>query len=235
MKKIILTGLTCMAASSLSHAATVVTSSSFTGITIESDLDNSGSVVSAVNYDSSTGSTTINGITFTNDTAGTGGSTNAGVLTTTTDTAFWSSNGSTVDAFDALMDGHIASGTNQGGITVGLSLSGLNIGQEYTIQILSGDASLKHTTSFYRSASANGKTEKLINQQVVGANGDLGGIFTATFISDDGDAFFTLERSGPDNQPVIAGYALTTAAVPEPSSTALLGLGGIALILRRRK
>lgn len=28
---------------------------------------------------------------------------------------------------------------------------------------------------------------------------------------------------------------LTTAAVPEPSSTALLGLGGLALILRRRK
>ncbi len=32
-----------------------------------------------------------------------------------------------------------------------------------------------------------------------------------------------------------AGYKLIAVAVPEPSSTALLGLGGLALILRRRK
>ena len=33
----------------------------------------------------------------------------------------------------------------------------------------------------------------------------------------------------------VAGDLLTAATVPEPSSTALLGLGGLALILRRRK
>lgn len=33
----------------------------------------------------------------------------------------------------------------------------------------------------------------------------------------------------------LQGLALEVAAVPEPSSTALLGLGGLALILRRRK
>ena len=39
--------------------------------------------------------------------------------------------------------------------------------------------------------------------------------------------------SGSGGEGYFAGY--TVAAVPEPSSTALLGFGGLALILRRRK
>lgn len=41
--------------------------------------------------------------------------------------------------------------------------------------------------------------------------------------------------SGTDNAVVFDNARLTTTAVPEPSSTALLGLGGLALIMRRRK
>jgi len=39
--------------------------------------------------------------------------------------------------------------------------------------------------------------------------------------------------AGGDNRPVVSG--LIISAVPEPTTTALLGLGGLALILRRRK
>jgi hypothetical protein len=46
----------------------------------------------------------------------------------------------------------------------------------------------------------------------------------------DGSLTITVQNGGI---PVIS--ALTISTVPEPSSTALLGLGGLALILRRRK
>ena len=48
----------------------------------------------------------------------------------------------------------------------------------------------------------------------------------------------TLDQSlfdGDDDAGFTGEITLTIAAVPEPSSTALLGLGGLALILRRRK
>lgn len=41
------------------------------------------------------------------------------------------------------------------------------------------------------------------------------------------------ERDG--NQATLQGFALESVAVPEPTTTALLGIGGIALTLRRRK
>lgn len=56
--------------------------------------------------------------------------------------------------------------------------------------------------------------------------GTTGGTFDAT-------------SHGTGNGVVLSGlswdFTTTTASVPEPSSTALLGLGGLALILRRRK
>lgn len=59
--------------------------------------------------------------------------------------------------------------------------------------------------------------------------------------TNDGDALSDGALFGGGSQPYGGGYdtAMTittaTAAVPEPSSTALLGLGGLALIMRRRK
>ncbi|MGB0993222.1 MAG: PEP-CTERM sorting domain-containing protein [Akkermansiaceae bacterium] len=43
----------------------------------------------------------------------------------------------------------------------------------------------------------------------------------------------TVQLSSPSNNQALS--ALTLTAVPEPSSTALLGLGGLALVLRRRR
>ena len=241
MKKTILLSATLLAGVSFAHAATTVTASSFTGITADSDLDNSGNLVTAINYTNAGGTgPVINGISFTNVSSTAGLYTRSNPVQITDNTANWSAaTAPPLDAFDAIFDGRANTATNQGGQTIGLSLSGLSTGTEYTIQLLSGDAALKHTTSFYSGSSSSSignadKAEKLINQQALGATtSDLGGIFTATFTTDDGNAFFTFERSGPDNQPVLSGYVLT--AVPEPSSAALLGLGGLALILRRRK
>jgi len=58
-----------------------------------------------------------------------------------------------------------------------------------------------------------------------GGNGPLGS--TGKLINNTGTPTFG------DNREL--AFTVTTTAVPEPSSTALLGLGGLALLLRRRK
>ena len=56
-------------------------------------------------------------------------------------------------------------------------------------------------------------------------------------LSDDFVVFILDHSSGTAGAPGNQGFSdtFTLAAVPEPSSVALLGLGGLALILRRRK
>ncbi|MGB0993369.1 MAG: PEP-CTERM sorting domain-containing protein [Akkermansiaceae bacterium] len=63
---------------------------------------------------------------------------------------------------------------------------------------------------------------------MLGGGGDV--ILTLT---SDGSGQITGTATGTGNEGNWA--ALTIESVPEPSSTALLGLGGLALILRRRK
>lgn len=81
-------------------------------------------------------------------------------------------------------------------------------------------------------------------------NGGSSGLASNTFNTDGVHSVtFNMTEAGEAGDFVLVGWAadssnatfdldnltLTTAAVPEPSSIALLGLGGLALILRRRK
>ncbi len=69
------------------------------------------------------------------------------------------------------------------------------------------------------------------------------GDFTFAGAADDGDLtndfiIMGVSYNGPTSNSdftTTSGYTLTVNPVPEPSSAALLGLGGLALILRRRK
>lgn len=69
------------------------------------------------------------------------------------------------------------------------------------------------------------------------SNGTMtyGGTFDSTGPSPDN--FYFRNFSSGDNEIIIDNFSVydNLVAVPEPSSTALLGLGGLALILRRRK
>ncbi|MEJ6701262.1 MAG: PEP-CTERM sorting domain-containing protein [Akkermansiaceae bacterium] len=66
-------------------------------------------------------------------------------------------------------------------------------------------------------------------------------LVTGTFTADSTSQDFTVEAFYDDGATKVSKGAqlnallVHTTAVPEPSSTALLGPGGLALILRRRK
>jgi hypothetical protein len=63
---------------------------------------------------------------------------------------------------------------------------------------------------------------------------DFGMVYTYTFTATDDSFTVSLDTVAGANENAILG-AVTLEQVPEPSTTALLGLGGLALILRRRK
>ena len=73
----------------------------------------------------------------------------------------------------------------------------------------------------------------------LGANGSVEGTFTSTG-APSANPFTDLRFGGPSNLSSAGGGAwfdnitLSTVAVPEPGSLALLGLGGLAMIRRRR-
>ncbi len=54
-------------------------------------------------------------------------------------------------------------------------------------------------------------------------------------VTSDASGVIVLKFAGPDGGQNATFNALSISSVPEPSTTALLGLGGLALILRRRK
>lgn len=65
---------------------------------------------------------------------------------------------------------------------------------------------------------------------------DFGMVYTYEFTATDDIFTVSLDRVAPANENVTLGaVTLEVIPVPEPSSTALLGLGGLALILRRRR
>ncbi len=87
------------------------------------------------------------------------------------------------------------------------------------------------TSAFYvNGTQLGGTTTATPEHNATGGHIGIGSGATNTFTGDiDNIRMFTFE-AGDD-----AVAALTVNAVPEPSSAALLGLGGIALIMRRRK
>jgi hypothetical protein len=126
------------------------------------------------------------------------------------------------------------------GVTGTFTISGLDISMNYNLALIGpsnaaggfgtdftigGDT--KNATATGNPGSGNGPltfTEGDSHVLFSGLDGSSGSI-TFTIIDDDADGV----------NGVLSGLQLESVAVPEPSTTALLGLGGLALILRRRK
>lgn len=75
---------------------------------------------------------------------------------------------------------------------------------------------------------------------LIAATGTTAGTATtdanfATYSGLTGNTLSITSATGTSGRSPLAGFQIVANPVPEPSSTALLGLGGLALILRRRK
>jgi hypothetical protein len=216
-------GTLALAATS-ANAATVVWSASQT-ITENADILNPANVVDARNFGVTTGTITVNvGGTDVDFTAGgiTGGEDNivSGLFDTTSTTV--------AADFDSVLD----SGRHNGGVTpLGtISYTGLTMGGSYTLQVFSSDD--------------RGGKDWISNLDIGGSSttiditGEVSSFTTATITLVGAETGFDVDLSPGAGS--LAGIWLVNAAVlttpvPEPSTTALLGLAGFALIMRRRK
>ncbi|MDB4419078.1 PEP-CTERM sorting domain-containing protein [bacterium] len=122
--------------------------------------------------------------------------------------------------------------------TAGEGISFATIGVTGTLS--GGDAlvvnSAKYTSFKFRRWA--GAADELVSIDGDGAaydwgNGAAAGDGTITPLDDT--AFSITHISGGSWNGDHIGFTVDVVAVPEPSSTALVGLGGLALILRRRK
>ncbi|MGB0992913.1 MAG: PEP-CTERM sorting domain-containing protein [Akkermansiaceae bacterium] len=99
----------------------------------------------------------------------------------------------------------------------------------YTVTIY-GDVAQNRTMNY----SINGGTAMTITD-----TGGYAGTFNAensvTFANITGTTTLAITGNASGSRSAINGLTVQYTPVPEPSSTALLGLGGLALILRRRK
>ncbi|MFC4990999.1 PEP-CTERM sorting domain-containing protein [Rubritalea tangerina] len=109
-----------------------------------------------------------------------------------------------------------------------LNIAGLEENTTYKIQIIGINDN--------RGGGISGRTTQFQDQSGGLASATLtrgtGGSVIGTFTTGAGETAFDIHGLG-SSDPGAAG--IVVRAVPEPSATALLGLGGMALILRRRK
>ena len=98
-----------------------------------------------------------------------------------------------------------------------ITLSGLTNGTQYQIQFFA-DSTGSNTQTISGSGSMNSLTGKYV---------------TGTFTADATSQVLTVAYTGSTNFAV--ANALTVGVVPEPATLALLGLGGLGVLLRRKR
>ncbi|GAA5497333.1 hypothetical protein Rhal01_03526 [Rubritalea halochordaticola] len=195
------------------------------------------SLISAISYGNAAGDPVINGMAFTE-------------LSGSTD--FWGNTGINPN-IDSVLSGHRASAG-----TFDLNLTGLTVGNTYQIQLIGihdNRATIKerqYEVSFGGTDYTSGGTPAVLTRAGYGNTNpasppnyqgfDSYGTVVGTFIADADTQLIQLRSntldgvSGDDNDPGLSGYILIeSAAIPEPSSMALLGLGGLVTLLRRRR
>ena len=213
-------------AAALAVATTAITSASAAIIAFEApdlnttpgEVSTNGTPVSAVNLVSHNslviGTTTVNGVDFVDTNLFSNGYAVSGLVNTG----------------DSNLDTLVGTVGYNGPASV--QLSGLTNGQQYELQIFIGDnraGSSGRTLTVGDLSGGTGATYTYADGGTAQQATSIIGTFTAIGTTQD----FTAVLGGGGTGTEFSAYQLR--AVPEPSSTALLGLGGLALILRRRK
>jgi hypothetical protein len=222
-------------------------------ITGDSDVSTLGTLLYAYNIGAAgVASTTVNGVHFSsfafppdqsNQTVTVGDLTfteNPGLLISSNLLSSVSGNFSSLSSDYQTLLGTGGS-ADQGG-TIGATLGGLTVGQNYLIQWWSNDSALLYGGFFAQTeASQDGNPSTVtLDSNLPNSMGGLGqyaiGTFTAT------DSFVNFNLNGIGGLPLINAFQIrdvTSAAVPEPGQVAaslllLAGIGGYVWLKRRK-
>ena len=204
-----------------SASAAVITFGTADLTTTATDISTNGTSVQATNLVSDNslagGTTIVNGVTFQNTNLFGNGYAplNPGITIG--------------DAADGLY-----SSFGYGGATT-QTLTGLTIGQQYELQIFMGDNRGCCNGRSLTVGDADGDTSNDVTFAYGSGNGANGASIIGTFTADATTQNFFVTISTASSAELSAFQLRDITPVPEPSSTALIGLGGLALILRRRK
>jgi hypothetical protein len=196
------------------RAAVIYTQGQITG---DADVLNIGTVVVANNLGAGAVPVTINGVAFGNSTAGLSGFVNA-----TGDFSNQFPVGSPLDLLlSDLAVQPLAASTS-------LTLSGLSPGQDYLLQIFLSNVT--NSTGMTSRLTIQGQAYDIQN---FGLNADF---IRAEFIASSSTEVVTFGKGSltQSDRMIVNAYALEAVAVPEPSTLALLTLGGAALTGWRR-
>lgn len=141
----------------------------------------------------------------------------------------WTIGGTPTAGDDEVYHGYL----DDGGTGASVTISGLSaiVQGSYSVQVIMGSDSTNGFDSITIGAATQTATASAPGW---GATGSIG---STTFTGLTGDSV-TIAPNNPGDaltRGSVAGVIVNFTPVPEPSTTALLGLGGLALILRRRK
>ena len=221
------------------------------GGNVETFVDNTGDFELGYNANGASGvDATVNGVLFTTSVSGSTVTGPGGV------TALLNTQAANDNNTGAFGDGAFSGNGSIFDLLRGASfdlnsvtLGGLTIGQEYLIQIFTHDgranrgtdldsrAGFGDGTGSTEAVGISGLSDAAIDSNAGGTGFSVIGTFTATQETLTFNVFGSTNGSNPAASPTGAGQinALQVRSIPEPSSTALLGLGGLALLLRRKK
>ncbi len=209
--------------------------------TAVSEISTNGTLIEALNLVNTddreyTDTTTINGVVFT--------------ATNLFDTGYYGDHTFGVSTVDANLDLLYLQANYNYDSTSPITLTGLTIGVEYELQsffgyhiIGAGITMNRRRMLFYPSRSdkinGGGMTmnvgDSITIQKTSSGPVNNGAWIIGTFTADATTQNFH-SASGSSKKNFISGYQLRDiSSVPEPSSAVLIGLGGLALILRRSK
>lgn len=209
IKNLIKTSLILGGLSITSHAATIAwTTATITDI---NDVVTTGTTIDAQNYSGTGAPTTVTvaGIDFTENNSLTGNFSNSVFALDTGDAGY----------NEFLGDIDFNSGASQSNVTINLTVVD---GQSYLLQVWYAD---DNTTGRINTLTGSGSDNIL--------HGDDYAI--GTFVADSTTQVLEINTSGgtSNNGTRLTGYQLRL--IPEPSSMALLGLGALGFLIRRRR
>ncbi len=218
-------GSLLLASVSANAALTSVTTSAYDA----ADIISTGTQIVALNATgagTATGTTTEGGVTWTNFNAASAATAGVSLFGGVT-------SNSTVGTAGGLTASAVFNGPANNGL---LAFSGLADGN-YVVQLILSDLRpvlLPNDTLdvYFDDTNSAGTLDATVDVEGVG------GMITANFSITGGatqNIYLVQSTAVGDFDGGISAFQVRTVPVPEPSSTALLGLGGLALILRRRK